>query len=122
MSHVAPHLVDLDPRTAPPFPQAALPMLRNPQLRKNVAHAIDVIQSKRAKLVAEKTDWQELRSAAAPQWSDAPCWRILRTHSCQSSPRAPPPGHCAPHSSRSCSFKAHPSLAATPPAVPFRPP
>jgi L-lactate dehydrogenase complex protein LldF len=65
MSHAAPHLVDLDPRTAPPFPQAALPMLRNPQLRKNVGHAIDVIQSKRAKLVAEKTDWQELRSAAA---------------------------------------------------------
>jgi L-lactate dehydrogenase complex protein LldF len=65
MSHVAPRLVDLDPRTAPPFPQAALPMLRNPQLRKNVGHAIDVIQFKRAKLVAEKTDWQELRSAAA---------------------------------------------------------
>jgi L-lactate dehydrogenase complex protein LldF len=65
MSHVVPNLVNLDPRTAPPFPQAALPMLRNPQLRKNVGHAIDVIQSKRAKLVAEKTDWQELRSAAA---------------------------------------------------------
>ena len=55
----------LDPRFAPPFPQAVLPVLRNPQLRKNVAHAIDVIQAKRAKLVAEKTDWQELRSAAA---------------------------------------------------------
>jgi len=40
-------------------------MLRNPQLRKNVAHAIDVIQAKRAKLVAEKTDWQDLRSAAS---------------------------------------------------------
>jgi L-lactate dehydrogenase complex protein LldF len=47
------------------FPQAVLPVLRNPQLRKNVAHAIDVIQAKRAKLVAEKTDWQELRSAAS---------------------------------------------------------
>jgi len=44
---------------------AALPVLRNVQLRKNVAHAIDVIQAKRARLVAEKTDWQELRSAAA---------------------------------------------------------
>jgi L-lactate dehydrogenase complex protein LldF len=65
MSRVVPDLVNLDPRTAPPFPQAALPVLRNPQLRKNVAHAIDVIQAKRAKLVAEKTDWQELRSAAA---------------------------------------------------------
>ena len=48
----------LDPVLAPPFPQAALPVLRNPQLRKNVAHAIDVIQAKRARLVAEKTDWQ----------------------------------------------------------------
>ena len=55
----------LDPRFAPPFPQAVLPVLRNPQLRKNVAHAIDVIQAKRARLVTEKTDWQELRSAAA---------------------------------------------------------
>jgi L-lactate dehydrogenase complex protein LldF len=64
MSHAA-GLVVLDPVLAPPFPQAALPVLRNPQLRKNVAHAIDVIQAKRAKLVAEKTDWQELRSAAS---------------------------------------------------------
>ncbi|HTB97933.1 MAG TPA: LutB/LldF family L-lactate oxidation iron-sulfur protein [Terracidiphilus sp.] len=57
--------VVLDPRLAPPFPKAALPVLRNPQLRKNVAHATDVIQAKRGKLVAEKTDWQELRNAAA---------------------------------------------------------
>src|SRR5208337_206204 len=55
----------LDPALAPPFPVAALPVLRNPQLRKNVAHAIDVIQAKRGKLVAEKTDWQALRAAAA---------------------------------------------------------
>jgi len=57
--------VILDPRYAPPFPQGALPVLRNPQLRKNVAHAIDVIQSKRARLVLEKQDWQQLRSAAS---------------------------------------------------------
>jgi L-lactate dehydrogenase complex protein LldF len=55
----------LDPALAPPFPQAALPVLRNPQLRKNVAHAIDVIQAKRARLVEEKDDWQQLRTAAA---------------------------------------------------------
>ena len=55
----------LDPTLAPPFPEGALPVLRNPQLRKNVAHAMDVIQAKRAKLVAEKTDWPELRSAAS---------------------------------------------------------
>jgi len=64
MSQLAEHPV-LDPAKAPPFPQAALPVLHNPQLRKNVAHAVDVIQLKRARLVAEKTDWQELRSAAA---------------------------------------------------------
>lgn len=57
--------VILDPAKAPPFPVAALPVLRNPQLRKNVAHAIDVIQGKRNQLVAEKTDWQQLRAAAA---------------------------------------------------------
>ncbi|HWA93428.1 MAG TPA: LutB/LldF family L-lactate oxidation iron-sulfur protein [Terracidiphilus sp.] len=55
----------LDPRVAPEFPKAALPVLRDAQLRKNVAHATDVILSKRAKLVDEKKDWQELRTAAA---------------------------------------------------------
>jgi L-lactate dehydrogenase complex protein LldF len=65
MSHVASNHPVLDPRFAPPFPQAVLPVLRNPQLRKNVAHAIDVIQAKRARLVTEKTDWQDLRSAAS---------------------------------------------------------
>jgi L-lactate dehydrogenase complex protein LldF len=57
--------IELDPRLAPPFPQGALNVLRNPQLRKNVGHAIDVIQGKRARLVAEKQDWQELRVAAS---------------------------------------------------------
>jgi L-lactate dehydrogenase complex protein LldF len=65
MSHNAPYHPDLDPRTALPFPKAVLPVLRNPQLRKNVAHAIDVIQSKRARLVEEKADWQELRTSAS---------------------------------------------------------
>jgi len=65
VSRAADNLVHLDPTVALPFPQAALPVLRNPQLRKNVAHAIDVIQAKRGKLVAEKTDWQQLRDAAS---------------------------------------------------------
>lgn len=65
MSPHHPNPVELDPRLAPPFPQAALHVLRNTQLRKNVAHATDVIQAKRAKLVAEKKDWQELRSSAS---------------------------------------------------------
>jgi L-lactate dehydrogenase complex protein LldF len=64
MSEAGYHPV-LDPALAPPFPEAVLPVLRNPQLRKNVAHAIDVIQAKRGKLVVEKTDWQALRTAGA---------------------------------------------------------
>ena len=55
----------MDPRIAPPFPAAAFPILQNQQLRKNVAHATDVIQAKRNSLVSEKKDWQELRTAAA---------------------------------------------------------
>lgn len=58
-------LVTLDPRKAAPFPQSAAELLRDTQLRKNVAHATDVIQRKRAALVAEKEDWQALRDAGA---------------------------------------------------------
>ncbi len=65
MSPLAANHPVLDPLLAPPFPQAALPMLRNPQLRTNVAHAIDVIQAKRSRLVKEKSDWAELRDAAS---------------------------------------------------------
>ncbi|KAA6456225.1 lactate utilization protein [Acidobacteria bacterium AB60] len=64
MSAPAQHPI-LDPAAAPPFPAAALPVLRNAQLRKNVAHATDVIQGKRNRLVAEKTDWTELRESAS---------------------------------------------------------
>jgi L-lactate dehydrogenase complex protein LldF len=55
----------MDPKLAPPFPKAALPLLRNTQLRKNVAHATDVITAKRGRLVAEKSDWQALRESAS---------------------------------------------------------
>jgi L-lactate dehydrogenase complex protein LldF len=55
----------LDPVRALPFPEAALPILHNTQLRTNVAHATDIIQAKRARLVQEKSDWQALRTAAA---------------------------------------------------------
>ncbi len=65
VSHTSANHPILDPLLASPFPQAALPMLRNPQLRKNVGHAIDVIQAKRAKVVGEKPDWQDLRAAAS---------------------------------------------------------
>ncbi|MBB5344321.1 LutB/LldF family L-lactate oxidation iron-sulfur protein [Tunturibacter empetritectus] len=53
----------LDPKTAPTFPMAAKAMLGDAQLRKNVRHATDVIQGKRARVVGEMPDWQELREA-----------------------------------------------------------
>ncbi|MBT9332576.1 LutB/LldF family L-lactate oxidation iron-sulfur protein [Paracidobacterium acidisoli] len=48
-----------------PFQKAALPLLDDAQLRKNVRHATDTIQRKRGLVVAEQTDWQELRTAAS---------------------------------------------------------
>jgi L-lactate dehydrogenase complex protein LldF len=45
------------------FPDAARPELANPQLRANLLAATDTIQSKRARVVAEVPDWEELREA-----------------------------------------------------------
>jgi L-lactate dehydrogenase complex protein LldF len=53
----------LDPKTAPAFPMAAKTALGDMQLRKNVRHATDVIQAKRARVVGEMPDWQDLREA-----------------------------------------------------------
>ena len=53
----------LDPRTAPTFPMAAQAAMGDAQMRKNVRHATNVIQAKRARVVAEMPDWQELREA-----------------------------------------------------------
>ena len=50
---------------APSFQKAALPLLEDAQLRKNVRHATEVIQRKRAQVVAETPDWQALRDAAS---------------------------------------------------------
>src|SRR6202048_3271985 len=55
--------VGLDPKTAPAFPMAAKTALGDVQLRKNVRHATDVIQAKRARVVGEMPDWQGLREA-----------------------------------------------------------
>ena len=49
---------------APAFPLAAKDLLRNQQLRRNVRHATEVIRDKRAKVVAEAPDWEELRETA----------------------------------------------------------
>ena len=51
----------LDPRTAPKFQVAARALMGDSQLRKNVRHATKVIQTKRAKVVAEMPDWESLR-------------------------------------------------------------
>jgi L-lactate dehydrogenase complex protein LldF len=53
----------LDPKTAPAFPIAAKTALGDEQLRKNVRHATDVIQAKRARVIAEIPDWQQLRES-----------------------------------------------------------
>jgi L-lactate dehydrogenase complex protein LldF len=53
----------LDPRTAPKFQVAARVLVGDSQMRKNVRHATKVIQTKRAKVVAEMPDWQKLREA-----------------------------------------------------------
>ena len=49
----------------PPFPVAARAALADTQLRRNLAHATGTIRAKRAGVVAEVDDWEELRQRAA---------------------------------------------------------
>jgi L-lactate dehydrogenase complex protein LldF len=49
---------------APTFAAAARGMLGNTQLRHNVRHATDMIRARRAHVVAETPDWQQLRDSA----------------------------------------------------------
>lgn len=49
----------------PAFPEAAREALADSQLRHNLAHATSTIRAKRAKVVAEVPDWEELRLAGA---------------------------------------------------------
>ncbi|HWG17509.1 MAG TPA: LUD domain-containing protein, partial [Acidobacteriaceae bacterium] len=53
----------LDARTSAAFPDAAKALLGDAQLRKNVRHATNVIQAKRARVVEEMPDWQQLRES-----------------------------------------------------------
>jgi L-lactate dehydrogenase complex protein LldF len=53
-----------DAAVAPDFPVAARAALENVQLRRNVRHATTVIRDKRAIVVGEMPDWEELREAA----------------------------------------------------------
>ena len=52
-----------DAAEAPPFPDAAKLALADPQLRRNVRHATDVIRGKRSTVVGEMADWPALREA-----------------------------------------------------------
>ena len=47
------------------FPEAARRSLGDSQLRANLARATSTIRDKRARVVAELPDWEELRSAGA---------------------------------------------------------
>jgi L-lactate dehydrogenase complex protein LldF len=49
----------------PPFPAAAKTALADTQLRHNLAHATGTIRDKRARVVAEVPDWEDLRTAGA---------------------------------------------------------
>jgi len=48
----------------PAFPTAARAAVANSQLRRNLTHATTAIRTKRARAVAELSDWEELRQAA----------------------------------------------------------
>src|ERR1019366_1367200 len=52
-------------RTLPMFPQAARTALADTQLRRNLGKATTTIRSKRAAVVGELPDWEELRSAGS---------------------------------------------------------
>jgi L-lactate dehydrogenase complex protein LldF len=49
----------------PPFPKAARAALADQQLRRNLQHATTTIRTKRARAVAERDDWEDLRLAGA---------------------------------------------------------
>ena len=49
----------------PPFPKNAAKAVENSQLRRNVRKATTTIRERRAGLVAETPDWQQLRAAGA---------------------------------------------------------
>ena len=48
-----------------PFPVAARRELADTTLRTNLAHATSTIRAKRASVVAEVPDWEQLRDAAS---------------------------------------------------------
>ena len=49
--------------SAPTFPVAAKELMQNEQLRRNVRNATGIIRNKRASVVGEMPDWEQLRDA-----------------------------------------------------------
>jgi L-lactate dehydrogenase complex protein LldF len=60
-----PHATDRGTLRDRPFPEAARDALANTQLRRNLGHATSTIRRKRADVVAELPDWEQLRDAGA---------------------------------------------------------
>lgn len=52
-------------RPARPFAEAAHETLQNSQMRRNLRHATGIIREKRLRAVAERPDWETLRTQAA---------------------------------------------------------
>ena len=52
------------------FPDAARTALANPQLRRNLAHATTTIREKSGRVIAELSDWQQLRDAGSALKAD----------------------------------------------------
>jgi L-lactate dehydrogenase complex protein LldF len=65
MPGTLPHATDRGTLRDRPFPDAARDALANPQLRRNLGHATSTIRRKRAAVVAEVPDWEQLRDAGA---------------------------------------------------------
>jgi L-lactate dehydrogenase complex protein LldF len=60
-----PHATDRGTLRDRPFPEAARDALANTQLRRNLGHATSTIRRRRADVVAELPDWEQLRDAGA---------------------------------------------------------
>ena len=60
----------LDPKTAPVFPMAARTAMKDGQLRRNVRHATDVIQAKRARVVADAAAAESARLSEVADAAD----------------------------------------------------
>src|SRR4051812_18884502 len=65
LQNALPHATDRGTLHDRPFPDAARDALANTQLRRNLGHATSTIRRKRADVVAELQDWEQLRDAGA---------------------------------------------------------